>query len=78
MAMRVIFKAQSGKAANEMLARYMSSAAGSKRIGFIGLGNMGGFMTKNLMKKVGLDDDTRTRNWLCNIVSVIRDQLNGE
>lgn len=50
--MRVIFKAQNGKVANNMLARFMSTTPGTKRIGFIGLGNMGGFMTKNLMKKV--------------------------
>lgn len=52
MALRVIFKANNGKAANEMLARFMSTGSG-KKVGFIGLGNMGGFMAKNLMKKVG-------------------------
>lgn len=52
MALRVVFKVQNGKAANDMLARLMSTSSGGKRVGFIGLGNMGGFMTKNLMKKV--------------------------
>lgn len=59
MALRVIFKVQNGKSANDVLARFMSTAGG-KRIGFIGLGNMGGFMAKNLMKKVG--DSTQCEN----------------
>lgn len=56
MALRVIFKANNGKAANDVFARFMSTAgSGSgKRVGFIGLGNMGGFMVKNLLKKVCL------------------------
>ena len=52
MALRVIFKVPNGKAAQDVLSRFMSTTAGAKKIGFIGLGNMGGFMTKNLMKKV--------------------------
>lgn len=51
MALRVIFQVKSGKVAGDMVARYMSTA-GPKKVGFIGLGNMGGFMVKNLMKKV--------------------------
>ena len=36
--------------------RSMSSAGSNKNIGFIGLGNMGGHMANNLMKKVGINN----------------------
>lgn len=35
----------------DMFVRAMSTASG-KKVGFIGLGNMGGHMASNLMKKV--------------------------
>lgn len=39
----------------ELMARLMSSNA-SHNVGFIGLGNMGGHMARNLAKKVSMDD----------------------
>lgn len=37
---------------NETMMRLMSSNAAPQNIGFIGLGNMGAHMTRNLAKKV--------------------------
>lgn len=37
---------------NALMARLMSSSGGPTNVGFIGLGNMGGHMARNLAKKV--------------------------
>lgn len=39
---------------NNCLIRLMSSASGSGKVGFIGLGNMGNHMATNLLKKVNI------------------------
>lgn len=54
MASRVLCLTSSlknGVQIGDMFARAMSSGSG-KNVGFIGLGNMGGHMASNLMKKV--------------------------
>lgn len=51
MGMRVLCTSKNAVQLNDVLARFMSSG-GSSNIGFIGLGNMGGFMANNLMKQV--------------------------
>lgn len=57
MASRVLSKSTLSGVRNslkmsEMLVRLMSASAGPSNVGFIGLGNMGGFMAKNLAKQV--------------------------
>lgn len=51
MGMRVLCTSKNAIQISDVLARFMSSG-GSSNIGFIGLGNMGGFMANNLMKQV--------------------------
>lgn len=56
MASRVLCLTSSfknGVQIGDMFARAMSTASG-KKVGFIGLGNMGGHMASNLMKKVSV------------------------
>ncbi|XP_067632696.1 probable 3-hydroxyisobutyrate dehydrogenase, mitochondrial [Eurosta solidaginis] len=52
MSLRIVFTMPVSKAMGQSLVRAMSSqAVGSKNVGFIGLGNMGGHMASNLIQK---------------------------
>lgn len=51
MALRLVCFNPAFNAMGQTMVRAMSSQGGSKNIGFIGLGNMGGHMATNLMKK---------------------------
>lgn len=48
---RVLSASKNAVQIGDVLARFMSTG-GSSKIGFIGLGNMGGHMANNLMKQV--------------------------
>lgn len=50
---RAICSAANKSTIDAVLWRNMSSSAATANVGFIGLGNMGGHMARNLMKKVG-------------------------
>lgn len=50
MSLRIVCMSPVFSTMGQTLVRGMASAAGSKNIGFVGLGNMGGHMATNLMK----------------------------
>jgi len=51
MALRIVCLSPAFNVMGQTMVRAMSSQASSKNIGFVGLGNMGGHMATNLMKK---------------------------
>lgn len=52
MALRILTSNMTKQQVASAFLKYMSTTSGSKNVGFVGLGNMGGHMASNLMKHV--------------------------
>lgn len=55
MALRILSTSCNQKQLASAFMKYMSTSAGQKNVGFVGLGNMGGHMASNLMKHVSCE-----------------------